>query len=91
MDDTMNAKAKAQGKEAATPCSCRWSIPAWRLQTRQERLGPSDIEGHERLIDDGWLAGTNRVRLDPSPGRVDKGIAMVRGRVHSPRETETQH
>lgn len=72
-------------------CSCRWRIPAWRLQTRQECLGPSDIKGHERLIDDGWLAGTNRVRLVPGPRRVNEGIAMVRGRIHSPRKTESQY
>jgi hypothetical protein len=64
----------AQRKNASMPCSCHRRIPAWRLQTRQKRLGPSDIKRHERLIDDGWLGGTNRFRLIPDPWRVDKGI-----------------
>jgi hypothetical protein len=81
----------AQRKNASMPCSCHRRIPAWRLQTRQKRLGPSDIKRHERLIDDGWLGGTNRFRLIPDPWRVDKGIAIVRGRVHGPRKTESQH
>lgn len=96
MDDYMSTTlmipmTTAQCRSASTPCSCHRRIPAWCLQTRQKRLGPSDIKRHERLIDDSWLGGTDRVRLNPDSGRVDEGIAMVRRRVHSPREAESQY
>jgi hypothetical protein len=52
MDDYMSTTlmipmTTAQCKNALAPCSCHRRIPAWRVQTRQERLGPSDIKRYE--------------------------------------------
>ena len=68
-----------------------WGMSTRRFQTGQECFCPGDIKGHQRLVYDRRLSWAGRIREMLLVRWVDKGVAMVRGRIHGACEAKAQN